>query len=105
MADCALRNPRAYPDDSLDRRTWVRVGRGMRSCGATIPPLPPLVRKPLLPFAEPGAGTRDARQNFRRGFFLVKERESEPTIPNFFRIFLLHPPTLKAVLDEDKIQY
>jgi hypothetical protein len=63
------------------------------------------LRKPLLPVAEPGAGTREARQNFSRGFFLVKERESETPIPNFFRIFLIPQPTLKAVLDEDKIPY
>ena len=77
----------------------------MRGFGVTIQRCPPLLLNPLLPFAEPGAGTREACQNFSGGFFLVKELDSETTITHFFRIFLIHQPTLKAVRNEDKIQY
>jgi hypothetical protein len=63
------------------------------------------VSKPLLPFAEPGAGTGDARQNCRGGFFLVEELERETTITDFFRIFLIPQTTLQAMLNDDKTQH
>jgi hypothetical protein len=104
MADRALHKPLAYPDYYLDRRRWVGVGRVMRGFGATIQRCPPSLLKPLLPFTEPGARPRDASQNCRGGAFLVKELEGETTITNFFRIFLIHQPTLKAVMNEAKTQ-
>jgi hypothetical protein len=104
MADWALCKPLAYSDHYLDRRRWVGVGRVMRGFGATIQRRPPLLLKPLLPFAEPGAGTRDVSQNCSGGSFLVKELEGETPITNFFRIFLIHQLTLKAVMNEAKTQ-
>src|SRR5215831_4942851 len=104
MTDRALRKPLADPDYYLDRRSWVSVGRVMRGFRATIQRRPPLLLKPLLPFAEPRAGTGDASQNFSGGSFLVKELEGKTTITNFFRIFLIHQPTLKAVMNEAKTQ-